>query len=344
MERLTKLTVLGWTCAALGIEIYFLSGGWRALPLIAGAAFGAALVATAVDRRAVGAVLLFTYIFPIVIYAAIGRVYAPYAAVWMAGLLGALVPSGLTSRWHLSTRWRAPLVCWALTVAAGASIVIAREFDFNPDLIAVSTLSNSSIGLWPSYVASWTLHVAVVNLIGILWFDWLSQLGAREFHSTVIAPMGISCAAMIGVAIYQLVIDVGFLNPTVYAGITRATGTVLDSNVCGTVAAFWIGGAFLLMPDRRGASRWNRRTMAATAGVVAGWLAVWATGSRTGFAAAIIVTLFGVSALLRRAAPAQLSMRDRRVIASFGVAAVYRPAPQLMQIDLPMEPISLPEA
>jgi hypothetical protein len=322
MERLTKLLVFGWTCAALAIEIYFLRDGWRALPLIAAVACGAACIATALNRRAAGAVLLFTYVFPTLIYAAIGRVYAPYAAVWMAALVGAMTPSALTSRWHLSTRWRAPLVCWALTVVVGASIVVAREFDFNPDLIAVTNVSNSSIGLWPSYVVSWTLHVAVVNVIGILWFDWLSQLDADEFRATVIAPLGLSGGVLVAVAIYQLLVDVRVLNPTVYAGIARATGTVLDSNVCGVVAAMWIGGAFLLMPEPGVSAHRTWKSITATAAVLAGWLAVWATGSRTGFAAAIIVTLFGSSAMLQRAGQGRAAIGDRRVLAGVAVAVV----------------------
>ena len=101
----------------------------------------------------------------------------------MAALLGAMMPSGLTSRWHLSTRWRAALVCWALTVAVGATIVVAREFDFHSPFVDFGNVSNSSIGGWPSYVATWTLHVALVNVVGILWFDWLSDLPAGRFRS-----------------------------------------------------------------------------------------------------------------------------------------------------------------
>src|SRR4051812_11649244 len=117
MSRLTKLCVLGWTCAAVCLEVVFLQSGWPALPAAAAAAFGVAFVATAIDRRAIGLVLLFTYLFPVIIHALIGRFFAPFAVLWIAGLLGALMPAGLASRWHLSTRWRAPLVCWALTVA-----------------------------------------------------------------------------------------------------------------------------------------------------------------------------------------------------------------------------------
>jgi hypothetical protein len=100
-----------------------------------------------------------------------------------------------------------------------------------------------------------------------------------------------SALAMASVAIYQLFADVSFLNETVYGNVGRASGTMFDANVCGTVAALWIGGT-ILWAQRMG--RW--RPYMLIAGVAATWLAVWASGSRTAFAAAVLVSAFSLAA------------------------------------------------
>jgi hypothetical protein len=95
-------------------------------------------------------------------------------------------------------------------------------------------------------------------------------------------------------AAYQAFGDVSFLNPTIYASIHRATGTLFDANVTGVLAAMWIGGWLAigqLATDRR--VWWAAGPAACLA-----WMAVWGTASRTAFAAALIVTVFAVFALI----------------------------------------------
>src|SRR3954452_15049642 len=94
--------------------------------------------------------------------------------------------------------------------------------------------------------AAWVLPLAVVLLTGILWFDWLHALDRAEFTRIVAVPLAASCAITVAVALYQLFVDVTFLNPTVYGAMGRASGTLMDGNVCGTIAALWIGGWQLL--------------------------------------------------------------------------------------------------
>jgi hypothetical protein len=313
MDRLTKLLVFVWAVAALAAEIWIWRGAWRALPELALAAFVAAAVLTAFDRRAVALALVFAYVFPLLIYLYMGTRFAQYGAVWMAPLLGAMLPAALTTGWHIPGPWRAPIICGALTIVAGPTIVVAREVDFTPALITVTTVANTAGGGWPSFVVSWILHTALVLLIGILWFDWLFQSTPRDFDMGVATPLMVSVAAMTALAAYQLFADVTFLNPTVYGAIARASGTVLDANICGTLAALWIGGV-LLWADQPGA--WRRYV--AAAGVAAGWLAVWASGSRTAFAAAAIVTAFSLFALYSR----QRRVSGRRAAALAGGAAV----------------------
>ncbi len=54
-------------------------------------------------------------------------------------------------------------------------MVVLREFDFTWALLHTKRVSNSSIGGWPAFVATWTAHVALVLVLGILWFDWLAS-------------------------------------------------------------------------------------------------------------------------------------------------------------------------
>jgi hypothetical protein len=83
---------------------------------------------------------------------------------------------------------------------------------------------------------------------------------------------------------------------------------LMDGNVLGTIAALWIGGWLLLTevrlkPDtttgaaRIVASGFSRTSLIM---IVACWLTVWASGSRTALAAAIIVSVFSASAVLAR--------------------------------------------
>src|ERR1051326_7768993 len=144
MERATKLIVTLWTCAALAAVVFFISPGWRALPLLSAAAFGVACLATEITPRAVGLVLVFIYTFPVLVRIVTGVNYPPNYATWIAGLLGAMFPDLVTSGGRVRGRWRAALICWALTVVVGATIVVFREFDFTTALLYTKQVPNSS--------------------------------------------------------------------------------------------------------------------------------------------------------------------------------------------------------
>jgi len=317
MERATKLIVTLWTCAALAAVVFFIAPGWKALPLLAAATFGLICIASEISRWAVAVVLGFIYVFPVLVRIATGVNYPPNYAIWIAALLGAIFPDSVTTGWRVSGRWRAAIICWSLIVVVGATIVVLREFDFTAALLYTKQVPNSSIGGWPSRQAAWVLHVAVVLLTGMLWFDWLHGLNRHEFRRAVIIPMAISCAITVAVALYQLFVDVTFLNPTVYGAIARASGMMMDANVCGTIAALWIGGWLLirevrLKPDTTAEADPTTEAVATVVMPIACWLTVWASGSRTALAAAIIVTLFSASAVRARY-KARRSMAHRPV-------------------------------
>ena len=177
-------------------------------------------------------VLALTYVFPALIRMTHGPYHVSYDVVWMSALLGAIMPDALRTRWHVPARWRPVLVCWALIVVSGATLVTLREVNFDWRLLSESRMPTESLGGVPRFDAGWVLHVALNLALGILWFDWLFGSANVDFRRWIIAPMAASCLVMVTVAIYQKFGDLGFLNDTVYFGLGRATGTLFDANVC----------------------------------------------------------------------------------------------------------------
>ena len=220
---------------------------------------------TAFDRRAIALVLVFAYVFPAVIRLTLGSYAVQFSLLWLAPLLGAVVPDGLRSRWHIPARFRAGLVCAALTIAVATTIVALRETDFN--LALLGPMPDAVLSGLPRFFAEWVVHVGLVLVLGILWFDWL--IGARDldFHASILAPLGVSLSIMALVAIYQMFVNLSFLNETVYAAVGRAGGTLYDANVCGTIAAMGIGATVYF------AERWpGWRRVASLCGMLACWL------------------------------------------------------------------------
>jgi len=314
LERTAKVVVVLWACLAVAVESWLLRGGWPGIVPVTLAAFGAAALASAFDRRAVAVVLAFTYVFPALIFLVRGQYHPSYAVVWTGALVGAMVPDGLRRSWQLPVRWRPALVCSALIVVGGAMVVIWREMDFYPGLIVREHAAG------PLFMAEWVLHVALAAVTGILWFDWLFGAvgaGVLTMHVTVLTPLAASASVMALVAVYQLLVDVRLLNNTVYGEIARASGTVFDANVCGAIAGLWVGGA-LLWAD--GCKRWKKYLMAG--GVALAWVAVWATGSRTGFGAAVITSGFAAPALLDRHPERHSDARRKTLLGVLAVAAL----------------------
>jgi hypothetical protein len=281
MERATKLLVIGWACAALAADVW-LSRAWPGMPVATTLLFGVSAALTAFDRRAVGLVLVFAYVFPALIRLSLGAYAVQFSLLWLAPLLGAMVPDGLRTRWHIPARFRAGLICAALTIAVGTTIIALRETDFN--LALLGPMPDAVLSGLPRYFVEWVVYVGLVLVLGILWFDWL--IGARtiDFSRSILVPLGTSLSIMAVVAIYQMFVNMSFLNETIYAAGSRAGGTLYDANVCGTIAAMGIGAACYFADRWRG---WSRVLL--FCGVLVCVLAVWATGSRTGFLAEMVV-------------------------------------------------------
>lgn len=317
IDRATKVAVLCWTAAALALQTW-LTPGWRDLQAINAAVFAAAALLAIVDPRSVFAVLALTYVFPTIINVWRGSYYASFDVIWMTALFGAIMPQALRTSWHLPARWRAPLVAWTLVVALGAVIVACREIDFNVALLLNSRMPSEALGGVPRFTVGWVLQVAIILVLGILWFDWLFGATAIDFRQVVVAPLALSALVMFAAAIYQLFVDVTWLNQTVYGGLGRASGTLLDGNVMGTLAALWVGGLTLYA---RAMTR--LRWIVLGAAVPAAWLSVWASGSRTAFAAAVVVTGFVLFDLVSRAEPAERpKWRSLSVIFALSIGAL----------------------
>jgi O-antigen ligase/polysaccharide polymerase Wzy-like membrane protein len=291
VDRLTKIVVLVWTSAALALEIWLLTSGWSNLPLLMIGVGALMLVLGLFQKKIIALVLVAAYAFPALVGIWHGGAhYTPHEALWMVALVAAIFPDAVRSGWHIPSPWRAVLITAALVIVVTSPIVILREIDWNPGLLTDMHGWNWGGATWPSIGVTWSLYVALTLVVGLLWFDWLFATDI-DLHAFVLTPLVIGGFVMAAVSIYQLLVDVRFLNETVYGAIGRASGTMYDSNVSGTISALLIGASFLWA--RR---MWPRTVAPAVIAVIANWLAVWATGSRTAFLAAAVVTVFiGIS-------------------------------------------------
>jgi hypothetical protein len=287
VDRLTKIVVLAWICAAIALQIWVQTPGWPNLPLIGALV---AVVAVAVGffaPRLIAVVLAISYIFPVLVRTFHGgAAYAPNEILWIAAFFGLLLPRAARTSWHIPAPWRVSLVAAALVVVVTSPIVVLREIDLNPGLLRDLHGWSFGGGTWPSLIVTWSLYSSLTLVVGVVWFDWLFSAPDLDFERYVIWPLAVSASLLTAVLIYQLFVDLSFLNDTVFGVIGRAGGTMYDANLSGTLAALWVGG-IVLLAQRAGAYR----IPLATLGGVAMWLGVWASGSRTAFAAASIVTI-----------------------------------------------------
>ncbi len=294
MDRISKSLVTGWALVALLVECWFVSGSWPAVawlgPLVV---LVAALTAT-IDRRVAAPVVAVSYLVPILIFELNGRYHVNFSVVWLAGLLGVALPDALRRGWQVPQQWRLPLVCWVAGVCATAPIIVLRAVDFRAELLFRGRLPMEALGGLPLLTVAWVLHVALLLVVGVLWFDWLCGQDGLFVRRWVTMPLAASGLLLAAVCIYQLFVDVTFLNYSVYAMFSRASGTLLDGNAAGAISACWIGGWTVYALGIRGLRRAVAFGLAALM-----WLPVWASGSRTALASALVITLACLAPLAR---------------------------------------------
>ena len=291
MERGAKLVTFVSMVIAVVVQSWFVSDGWPTVwPLTIAVFVITACVASVAPERAAGPVLLFSYIFPAVIILMYGRFYTEYGVVWMAAVLGVMAPGIGRSRWAVPLPWRAPLILWALTVALSWPIVVLREFDFAWTTLDEPRLASSIGGGFPHLMSIAVANTAATIGIGILWFDWLFLTFGSDvdrFRRGIAGPLASSWLVAVAVSGYQLFGDLQFLSTGVFFSMGRATSTMGDANAFGMVAA--VAGALVIAWLLGGTGRRHWWLVALV--IVLSWVGVWASGSRTAFAAGVAILL-----------------------------------------------------
>ena len=296
MEYATKLLVIVSMAAAIALETVVMARTWPELvPLTLGAFVLAGAISLAFDEVCAAVVLFFAYLMPALIIAVHGKLLLYYGTLWSAAFLGAMVPRSVRSAWAFPGRWKAPLVLWAISIALTWPVVALRELDFTPALLNITHLASSMVGGPPPLAAAWICDVAVTLGLGILWFDWLFLAFTHDepgFRHRILAALAGSWAIATAAGIYQLFGDMSFLNRGLFGALGRASGTMVDANPFGVIAAAWgpaLVAAAWLTPNR------TLRVLA-LCGLLASWLGLWASAARTAFGTGCIACAFLVYA------------------------------------------------
>ena len=292
MERASRLFVLTSAIAAATLHSILVAREWHELPAVL--SVGAVLTVVAARRwpsAVLGGLVAFGSVAAVACTLAIGRFDWYYLNVWLVCLLvGVLARAGL--RWSLPPPWRFPLIGWALVLAASWPIIVVRELNFSLALLGEYGFLNPGVGWPPPFVALWIVHVFLIQIIGILWFDWLwgAYGGERRqpFERQILLPIGGAVLVACVVGLYQGLVDIHWLSGGPWPEIDRATGTLLDANVFGMVAALW-APVFLLGGFALASRLSSQRAMwLGGVGLLIASGGVWMSGSRTAFLALAI--------------------------------------------------------
>ena len=116
MERFTKVTVALWACAAIAWQTWLLRAGWPNLPWLTLGAAATFLVLERLDRRLIAPLFLVPFVFPALVKVLHGAQYAPFAVLWMGGLLGAILPDAQGCP-GTSQRAGGARSCWLLSLS-----------------------------------------------------------------------------------------------------------------------------------------------------------------------------------------------------------------------------------
>jgi hypothetical protein len=335
VERASKLLVLASLCGALALTAYVGQVMRPGLVMTFAATFAAGFLAASAWSGALGALLASAYLAPAAIAAISGGRYPiEYQTIWTAAVVGAIFGANGTGSWNLPPRWRVPLVGWALVVAVTWPLVVARETDFNIAQLTSVALPSSSYGLRTPTTVLLILEASITLLVSIVWLDWLFAAFARgpdrAFERRVLEPVLVGGAAASAIAVYQLFGDIKFLNPD-FSSFGRASGTLMDANAYGAIAAVCAGAiaAWAVTPQAAkgaattdgGRRRISRRAVA-PAGIALMLAGVWASGSKTSLVAVIIVLAFVGHAWFRAGHGAASHRRRGAVAIGVGAGAV----------------------
>jgi hypothetical protein len=315
VERASRLFVLASLLIAGATHMWLASGRAGLAPAFA-AAFAAGLgLGRIAPDVAIVAALATTYVAPALLLAAFGASDYHTMAIWLAPLAGIAMARASWTRWHLPVPWRVPFVAWALVIAASWPIVASREIDFS--LLAARTFDTmtSAYEAPPRLAAAWIAIVALTQLTGILWLDLLFARFANDvkrFEALVIRSLVASACLCAAAGVYQAVVDLQWMNLSVWSSIARAGGLMLDANTAAMTAAMWAPIA-VAIGLRAGSHLWPGVALYAL--LAAG---LWSSGSRTGLLALAI----GSTGVLVAAGDRVRLSRQRIVVAGTIIGAV----------------------
>ena len=315
MERVSRLIVIASIALAAVTHAWLVN--WQpGLAIAAGVAFATMLLlARASLPAALVVVLGSTFLAPALLAAAFHTSDYHQTIVWLAAFAGLLIAHADLRRWSLPSRWTAPLATWAVIVALTWPIVAAREVDFS--LVAARTLdtTNPLTQAPPRVAAAYVVILALSQLIGIFWIDFLWARfanRARDFGTWVVMPLIAGAVAGSLVGIYQRFIDFTWMNLPIWSNMQRAGGLMLDANAFGTGAAFLAPSSVAL------AWFMGLRTWPAWVAFVLLATGMWTAGSRT----ALLVFAAGAGALVvaRLRERGLWQPRMGRIVALAGIA------------------------
>ena len=237
-------------------------------------------------------------VLPIVMASVAGSADPVVLSVWLAALVGALLPSMRWTRWDLPAAWRVLLGGWALMLSLAFPILVARELGFDLRVWGDTATINSWAGMSAAEVSGWIMHVVLVQLAGLLWLDGLMR-GLRTWSGRGLPPVvhGLWIGATVSslVALYQGLVDLEFLSSAEWAVEGRATGLMLDANAYGMIAAV----AAPLAAVAAGSLPTRAWWICASAFAI-NWGGVWMSGSRTALLCALAGTLALAISAVRR--------------------------------------------
>ena len=315
MSQVTRAIVIASTLLAAFAQTYLATFYWPkpTIWIASGAVIVLAIAGHRLRRFALPAVLASIYFMPAFLYVTRGGETFVLDFLWQMPLLGLTLSGPGAERWSLPRKWQWPLVTWAMIVSIAWPVIFLREVDFNLALLSAN-ISNSSVGVPPSFVNEYVTYLAVGHNLGILWIDALCRWYRQDrdrFVREVVYPLAITATISSLIAIYQGFVDLTFLNRGFWTYMLRAAGTHGDPNKLGTIAALWTIGIVVLA--RRYPSPW--RLVISVASILIGFGAVWTSGSRTGLA--IIAVSLAIAAL----ETIRAERFDLKRLATFGAGA-----------------------
>ena len=273
LERVSKVATLLSIFLVGAVQLAIApEAGWP-VRLLTGGAFLVAWICGAKWNQATSAAVLFLAPIVPVLLAALAAISSPTnETVWLAAVVGFVLPRVSWSRWELPSVWSLLLGGWALTVSLTWPVLVARELGFDVRVVTDVAAINSWAGLSAPHVVAWILHVTLVHLSGLLWLEWLLASSLMQSKIPAVGHalwIGVTVASV--VAIVQGVVDIEFMSTPAWASLRRATATMLDANAYGVLAALagpvavislaplrLTAGPLLAGLARRGPASWRR--------------------------------------------------------------------------------------